>query len=302
MHKKLLIVGAKGMLGKALAGAFSDREPVRWDKEEVDITKEADVREKIAKLKPSVIINAAAYTDVDACETNREIAFAVNGYAVGYLAKAARDISATLVHYSTDYVFNGNCVEGYAENDEPQNPVNAYGESKYLGEKLLKDASGLQYYLIRTSWLFGFHGKNFVRTMLELGKKEEKLSVVSDQRGKPTYAEDLARATRELVGKPLVQPHGRTGLGRNSGLEPYPAGTYHLVNEPATTWYEFARAIFDAHAILHPQFKKPEITPCGSSAFPRPAHRPTYSILQNTKFPLLRPWREALEEYLKETM
>ncbi|MDO8557809.1 MAG: dTDP-4-dehydrorhamnose reductase [bacterium] len=282
VSNKLLIIGAKGMLGRALTGSFSDWELVCWDKEEIDITRESEVRKKISKFVPSVIVNAAAFTDVDACETNRELALAVNGRAVEYLAKAAREINATLVHYSTDYVFDGKNINGYAEDDEPQNPVNTYGESKLLGEQSLKSASGLQYYLIRTSWLFGERGKNFVRTMLDLGRTKERFSVVNDQHGKPTYAEDLAQATRKLIEKS------------------YPAGTYHLVNEPATTWYDFAKEIFDADAAKNPGANKPEIIPCDSSVFPRPAKRPLYSALKNTKFPLLRPWREALAEYLKE--
>ena len=281
MKKKLLIIGAKGMLGRALAGVFADRKPICWDRNEIDITREEGVKEKIAGLAPEIIINAAAYTDVDACETNRESARAVNGYAVGYLAKAAKDLGAVFAHYSTDYVFDGKSPDGYREGDKPARPVNYYGESKLLGEELIRSEKGLRHYLIRTSWLFGKQGKNFVQTMLENAKTNRTLSVVNDQHGKPTYARDLAVATRTLI------------------EAPYESGTYHLVNEPVTTWYDFARAIFDAYAATHPKFKKPDIIPCNSSAFPRPAKRPSYSLLRNTKFSPMRPWKEALEEHLK---
>lgn len=295
MERSVLILGARGMLGRELAEAFAGETPVLWDKEELDITNERMVREKIAAIRPDVIINVAAYTDVDACEKNEKLAFAVNADAVKHLAEAALACGATLVHYSTDYVFDGGNSSGYSESDVPANPVNVYGASKLLGEKFLCDAalvglirangtidsegSALKYYLIRTSWLFGAHGKNFVQTMLELARTKNEIRVVNDQHGKPTYAKDLALATKALVTKP------------------YPPGVYHLVNEPATTWHDFAHAIFDIAAARTPGFRAPRILPCASSEFPRPAQRPAHGVLLNTKFPLLRQWREAVADY-----
>ena len=270
------------MLGRELASIFAKEKPVLWDKEDIDITHRADVEEKIAGVKPSFIINAAAYTNVDACETERELAFAVNGYAVEYLAHAALRTGATFVHYSTDYVFDGTNSAGYAEDAIAKNPVNSYGASKLLGEQKLHEAvrRGLKVYLIRTSWLFGKHGKNFVSTMLALAKNKKEVSVVNDQHGKPTYATDLAVATQELV------------------VGSYAPGVYHLVNEPATTWYELACAIFDEYKKLHLGFHKPTVRPCASVEYPTAAPRPAYSALRNTKLPLLRSWREALREYM----
>lgn len=279
-----LVLGANGMLGRELAEVFLNQNPVLWDREDLDITDEAAVERVLGELKPKLIINAAAYTNVDACETDQEACTKVNGEAVWYLAKAARAIGAIFAHYSTDYVFDGENEDGYTENDEPKNSVNEYGQSKLLGERLLQEegAKGLRYFLIRTSWLFGRYGKCFPSVMLELAKVNNEIKVVSDQQGKPTHARDLAAATRQLI------------------EGPYESGIYHLVNEPETTWYSFATAIFDAYAAIHPEFKEPIVKPCATSEFPRPAKRPEYSVLINTKFPPLRPWREALEEYLAD--
>ncbi|MDP3963957.1 MAG: dTDP-4-dehydrorhamnose reductase [bacterium] len=284
-QSQVLIIGAKGMLGKELAGVFSEKDPILWDRDDLDITNEAAVREVLANLKPKLIINAAAYTNVDACETDQETCAKVNGEAVWYLAKTARAIGAAFVHYSTDYVFDGKKEEGYAESDEPINSVNEYGLSKLLGERLLREEgdAGLRYFLIRTSWLFGRYGKNFVSTMLEAAKTRDTLKVVSDQNGKPTCAQDLAVATRQLI------------------EGPYEPGIYHITNEPETTWFGFATEIFNSYASQNPDFKKPVVTPCESSEFPRPAKRPEHSILLNTKFPPLRLWSEALREYFTQT-
>ncbi len=270
---KILILGAKGMLGYELVEVFRDFEVFGWDKEEIDITSEIQVNEKIGELKPDIVINAAAYTDVDGCEKNKELAMNVNGYAIGYLASVCKKIGAIFIHYSTDYVFHGGNPDGYKEGDMPRNPLNVYSQSKLLGEKLLKENTEM-YYLIRTSWLFGKHGKNFVDTMLKLAQNQDELKVVNDQHGKPTYALDLAKKTREIVESQK------------------PCGIYHLTNEGVTTWYGFAREIFEIKNI------KVKTEPCRSIEFPRPAKRPHYSILLNTKLPPSRSWQEALREYL----
>ena len=283
MNRKILILGAGGMLGKELACVFASKKLVLWDKEDIDITRSIEVEEKISKIRPSLIINAAAFTNVDACETQQELARAVNGQAVGYIAREALRAGAALVHYSTDYVFDGANPAGYAEDAVAREPVNAYGASKLLGEEKLREAveQGLKAYLVRTSWLFGKHGKNFISTMLALAENKKEIAVVNDQHGKPTYAKDLADATLELV----------------AGL--HMPGTYHIVNEPVTTWYDFARAIFDAYTQLHPEFRKPAVISCSSAAYKTAARRPMHSALRNTKVPPLRPWKEALRAYLE---
>lgn len=243
--------------------------------EEIDITSEDQVNEKIGELKPSIVINAAAYTDVDGCEANKELAMKVNGEAVSYLASICKKIGAIFVHYSTDYVFHGHNSEGYKEGDTPRNPLNVYGQSKLLGEELLKKNTEM-YYLIRTSWLFGKHGNNFVDTMLKLAEERDELKVVNDQYGKPTYASDLAERTREIIEKRM------------------PCGVYHLTNEGATTWNDFAEEIFKIKNI------KVKVEPCASQEFQREAKRPQYSILLNTKLSPSRSWQEALREYLTD--
>ncbi|MBI1961322.1 MAG: dTDP-4-dehydrorhamnose reductase [Parcubacteria group bacterium] len=276
---KTLIVGASGMLGVELAKAFADDKPTLWDIDEIDITDPNQVHDKVGTLAPELIINAAAYTNVDACEENEELATRVNGAAVGHLADVASRLGATLVHYSTDYVFDGSKQAGYSEEDMP-NPINAYGRSKLAGERAIMKASKpltrsspLSYYLIRTAWLYGHGGKNFVETMLSLAEKGEPIKVVDDQIGSPTYAPDLAQATAELVASKAE------------------SGIYHRTNSGITSWYGFAKAIFGVYG------KDVDVSPCTTSEYPRPAKRPSYSVLQSTKLPPLRAWQEALGDY-----
>ena len=291
---KILILGA-GNLGAALAKTFEDLKPVVWDKADLDITDAPAARQKITALKPELILNAAAFTDTAAAETTRRAeALAVNATAVGLLAEIARDIGALFAHYSTDYVFHGNKKAGYTETDVPSEPVNYYGVTKLEGEKLMLRAFGASheriknqesriknpFYLIRTSWLFAPMGKSFPAAMLKLAETKPEIPVVNDQYGKPTYAPDLAKATRALIN------------------DQAPFGLYHLVNEPTMTWYDFAQLIFDTKASLDPKFSKPIVKPVSSSVFPSPIKRPAYSILLNTKQPPLRPIKEALVEFL----
>ena len=258
---KTLILGADGMLGHDLQKVFSD---AVFRGRDLDITDEAATCAFIQELNPDLVINAAAYTDVDGCEDNREIAFEVNGKALEYIAKACSKVGAVLVHYSTDYIFDGS-KEEYVESDAPD-PINAYGESKLLGEKNIMEHID-DYRIIRTSWLFGVHGKNFVETMLRLSGEMDTVRVVNDQFGKPTYTADLARKTAEIV-----------------GLAP---GIYHITNNGVCSWYEFAAAIID------------NVSPCSSEEFARRAKRPRYSVLVNTKTSPMRHWRDALGAYLK---
>lgn len=281
---KIVILGAKGMLGNDLGKVFADEKSYLLDKDELDITHRDEVVAYFFRTKPDVVINAAAYTDVDGCEINKELAMKVNGEAPGYLAEASKEIGAIFAHYSTNYVFSGSKREGYKEDDTPQNPCNFYGASKLAGENAVKKVGG-KYYLIRTSWLFGLRGlrvgerpRNFIETILRLAEEKDEIRVVNDQHGKPTFALDLARKTRELI------------EGKND------FGVYHITNEPATTWYEFAKEILE---IGHPP-KKARVVPCTSEEFPRPADRPRYSTLLNTKLSPLRSWKEALREYLEK--
>ncbi len=275
--KKILILGAQGMLGQDLAKVLANFSLTLWDKVEIDITDEYQVKTKISALQPEFIINCAAYTAVDDCEINKDIALAVNNRAVGYLAQAAKKIGAILMHISTDYVFDGQNKIGYAENSQEFGSVNFYGESKLLGEKTLQLITD-KFYLIRTSWLYGQHGKNFVNTMLQLARDKKELKVVNDQFGKPTYTVDLARQILYILDNNL------------------PLGIYHVTNETkegGISWFEFANGIFKLAKL------EVKVNPCSSQKFPRPATRPAYSALINTKLPPLRTWDEALAEYLK---
>ncbi|WP_410507585.1 dTDP-4-dehydrorhamnose reductase [Methanosarcina hadiensis] len=260
---KTLIIGSNGMLGSDLCRVFPDA--VKLTHKDLDITNREQVIESILKIKPSVVINAAAYTDVDGCEDNRELAFKVNGYGPGHIAEACSKVRATLVHFSTDYVFDGFRNE-YVESDTPY-PINVYGLSKLLGEQSIAENSG-DYRIIRVSWLFGTHGRNFVETMLKLSSEMGTVKVVNDQFGKPTYTVDLANKIKDIL-----------------ELE---SGIYHITNDGVCSWYEFASAVID------------NAVPCTSDEFPRKAKRPKYSVLVNTKTGPMRHWKEALKAYMKE--
>lgn len=275
------------MLGHDLLKVFSREDVIALGSTDLDITEQERVFEEFMTIQPDVVINATGYTNVDLAEKETEKANEINGYAVGVLAKASREVGATLVHFSTDYVFDGQKAGGYRE-DDVTNPVNAYGRSKELGEKLLIEEMEVQqdmyepegkYFLIRTSWLFGKHGKNFVDTMVKLGKDQPELKVVNDQHGKPTFTLDLARQVKFLL-----------------DTHEYPSGIYHVTNEEETTWYDFAKGIFGLYK------NKVSVLPCTSREYVRPAIRPQYSSLVNTKLPPLRPWKEALAEYLSDTL
>ncbi len=308
--KKLLILGAGGMLAADIKNIFKKSKKYKittWSRNELDITDEEAMNKKIVRLKPDIIINAAAYTAVDKCETELDTALLVNGYALRFLSEAALKTGAVLVHYSTDYVFDGKNPKGYKENDEP-NSLNAYGQSKFVGEQMILmtansvlggcagcamapkgcgkiiDKKPLKFYLIRTSWLYGRSGKNFVGTMISLAEKLPELKVVNDQFGKPTYTADLAKATKSLI------------------ESKHPFGIYHFTNETGKkgiTWYDFAKEIFKIKKI------KVKVKPVTTKEFYSGnknylAERPKYSMLLNTKLPKARNWKEALKEYLKE--
>lgn len=272
---KIAIVGAKGMLGSMLSVVFAEHSPLLLDREEIDITNEESVRNVLRAANVNVIINAAAYTNVDGAEEHSEDAFLVNETGVKNLALVAKELSATLVHFSTDYVFPGTNPNGYSEADSPGPAVNVYGNSKLAGERALKE-SGCDFYLVRTAWLYGPNGKNFVDTMIMLGQKEKSIQVVSDQFGCPTYTKDLS-----LYVKTLLE-------------EKYSFGIYHGTNNGSTSWFGFAQKIFE-----YTQNLAVVVKPVSSEEFPRPAKRPMYSILQNTKGPKMRAWEDALAEYVR---
>ena len=271
---KVLLLGANGQLGKALQKAlFSAFEVSAFTKDQLDITDFSALEKYLTEGKPDFVVNAAAYTNVDKAESEKELAQKINSEAVGTLAELCEKHDAKLIHFSTDYVFDGDDENGYLE-DADTNPINFYGETKLAGEQKIQ-ASGCDFAIIRTSWLYG-EGKNFVNTMLELTKKNTEIKVVSDQIGCPTYTKDLAKATRDLM------------LDDKKGV-------FHLTNSGSTNWADFARKIFE---LAQTQTKVIDIP---TSEYPTPAKRPLNSVLLNTKLPQLRSWEEALEEFLKTT-
>ena len=283
-NKTILILGAKGMLGQELVRVFSENAScavLGWDREEIDLTDFTFSERKIREVAPSHILNAVAYNAVDACETSEEEyaqAQLLNTEIPRRLAHIASQIDATFVHYSTDYVFDGTNTAGYSEVAKPH-PLSRYGMTKYRGEQAVLAAAG-QSYVIRLSKLFGkpavsTAGKqSFFEKMLLVAEGKTEVSAVDGERSCFTYTPDLARATRELL------------EDRSS------PGIYHLANSGVATWYEAAQELF--------RLVRPDVIvrPVSPDAFPRPAERPEYSELLNTKRPLLRDYREALQEFI----
>jgi len=274
---KVLLLGHKGMLGNDLMAQFRHRHDViGMDREEIDITRASECRRAVAETEPQLVINAAGYTNVDACETAKEECFAVNAEAVKNIAQACRDKNITVVHYSTDYVFDGNADHPYTEED-PCNPINTYGASKLAGEHHLKRLTD-NFILIRTAWLYGAKGKNFVSAILDRARDTGRLTVVDDQMGSPTCTRDLAAATELLVDKNA-------------------RGIFHVTNRGSCTWYDFARKI-----LKEARLDQVELSPMKTGELQRAARRPAYSVLGMQKFvaatgKTMQPWQLAFSDY-----
>lgn len=284
---RLLVTGAGGMTGWELARRAPEAgfHCTAFGRRELDVSDGAAVRDAVQSAQPDVILNAAAYTAVDRAESDREVAMRVNGEAPGHLARAAVEAGAAIVQISTDYVFDGTASAPYAP-DHPANPVSAYGESKLAGENAIREVSE-RHAIIRTSWVFSGRGRNFVRTMYAKNPGDE-LRVVNDQVGRPTSAGDLADALL-VVAKSM---HDDRSLH----------GTWHFANAGVTTWYDFARAIFDVRG-----GEAPAVRPVSTAEYPTAARRPAYSVLDTQSFEetfgvVPRHWREPLRETLRETM
>ncbi|WP_034644689.1 dTDP-4-dehydrorhamnose reductase [Bacillus methanolicus] len=274
----ILITGGNGQLGKELERQLSIAHSViSLGKQDLDITSKEDVEKIISNMKPQIIIHAAAFTAVDQCETDRKRAFEVNSLGAFYVAQAASKVGARMFYLSSDYVFDGNKHSPYVEEDEP-NPQSIYGMSKWLGEKLVLLFDHVT--VIRTSWLYGHDGKNFVKTMLELAKKNREFKVVNDQIGSPTYVYDLTETIIHLFDK------------KN--------GIYHVSNSGSCTWYVFAKTIFEEAG-----FNPKNVMPTTTEEYGALAPRPRYSVLghnallrENVNLP--RPWKEALKDFLRK--
>jgi dTDP-4-dehydrorhamnose reductase len=278
---KILLLGHKGMLGSDLVFKLSsEHEVVGLDKEEIDIVSASECKGAIKEIEPDIVINAAAYTNVDGCETAKDECFAVNAEAIKNIADACRDKNIRIVHFSTDYVFDGTVKQPYKE-DHKCNPINAYGESKLAGERYLRALSD-NYILIRTAWLYGVKGENFVQTILKKVKTTKKLTVVDDQTGSPTYTKDLAAAVDLLI---------------NQNAK----GIFHITNRGNCSWYQFAVKILQ-EAGIHDV----DVTPIKSNQLQRLAMRPAYSVLSMQKFiqttgKTMQPWQLGLRDYLESS-
>ncbi len=286
----ILLTGADGQVGSELLRALAPLgRVVAPRRAELDLSDEAALREKVRSLQPALIVNAAAYTAVDRAESERGTAFAVNAVAPGVLADEAACIGSTMVHYSTDYVFDGTKGTPYLESDEPS-PENVYGESKLAGD-LAVAASGAPHLILRTSWVYAARGHNFMRTMLRLAHEREELRVVSDQVGTPTPAWLLAEVTVRLLAG-----HAEGSAFPISTSE---RGVYNVTTKGSTTWHAFAESILN----LDPQQADQRcrvVTPITTADFPTPARRPAYSVLDTTRVERalgmpMPGWEEALE-------
>jgi dTDP-4-dehydrorhamnose reductase len=275
---RLLVTGANGILGRAIAERLGGAHTLLlWGREEADLTDPAQVEAAARGLTFDAVIHAAAMTDVDRCESEPELAFRSNRDATRHVGALAKERGATLVYVSSDYVFDGTKTSPYMEED-PTGPKSVYGSSKLAGEEVAA-ASGAPYIVVRTSWLFGAGGRNFVDTIAGKLSQGAPLRVVDDQKGSPTYARDLAHAIELLL---------RRGA----------QGVVHATNSGQTTWYGFAREIASAMGLVDAS-----ITPVRTEEFPRPAPRPRYSVLSGARFRALtgenlRPWEEGVRQYL----
>nr|WP_295972271.1 dTDP-4-dehydrorhamnose reductase [uncultured Bacillus sp.] len=276
----VLVTGVNGQLGHDVVKELTQKghQAYGTDRQDFDLTNEAEVKAYVKKLNPNCVIHCAAYTNVDKAESDEDMAYHVNALGTKYLAEAARDAGAKMVYISTDYVFNGNNTEPY-EVDQETDPIGVYGKTKLAGEEFLKSTLN-KYYIVRTAWVYGINGHNFVKTMLRLGKERGELGVVHDQVGSPTYTVDLAKLLVEMA-------------------ETDKYGVYHATNSGICSWYEFAVEIFSQAGL------EVKLNPLTTEQYPTPAKRPKYSVLSKNKltergFTPLRDWKEALSAYLKE--
>ncbi|WP_270406862.1 dTDP-4-dehydrorhamnose reductase [Paenibacillus timonensis] len=283
---KVLVTGARGQLGQDVVLLFESagHQVLPSDRDALDITDDAACLEVVKKFTPNVIIHCAAYTAVDQAESDVDAAYAVNAVGTRNMVLASEQVKAKFCYISTDYVFDGTAISPYQEYDNT-NPRSVYGKSKRAGEVLVQSLSSA-FFIVRTSWVYGLHGQNFVKTMLKLGQEKPVLSVVHDQKGSPTYTVDLAAFLLELI-----------------QTEKY--GIYHVSNSGECTWYEFAQAIFEEARDILGQNYLAQVKPCTTDEFPRPAPRPRNSVMDHLSirtngFQDLRLWREALNAFITE--
>lgn len=289
---RILLTGSNGQVGRALRNTLPPLgEVLALDRGGLDLADADSIRKTVREFRPTLIVNAAAYTAVDRAETEAGLAMAVNGIAPGVLAEEAKRLNATLVHYSTDYVFDGRKSTAYIETDTP-NPLNVYGMTKLAGEQAVQTV-GAAHYILRTSWVYAAEGANFMNTILRLGRERPELRIVDDQTGAPTWARAIAEMTVQILAT------GRGNISPRHGL-------YHLTAAGAVTWCGFARAIFDTAQRIS-KTVPPKLTPITTADYPLPARRPANSLLNTARLTRTfgitpAPWQDMLERCLLEKL
>ena len=287
VQRTILVTGVNGQVGFELARTLQGLgRVVAADRSMLDLSNLDQVRSVVRDVRPALIVNPAAYTAVDKAESEAELAMTINGHAPGVLADEAKKLGIPLIHYSTDYVFNGEKEGAYVE-DDPTDPQNVYGRTKLAGERAIA-ASGANHLIFRTSWVYGTRGRNFLLTMLRLGAERPELKVVADQFGAPTWSNTIATLTAHVVAQALAADDGAQWWRERSGV-------YHLSAAGSTSWHGFASAIFE----LSKLDRRPAVLPIPASEYPTPARRPVNSRMSNEKlarvFGVRAPgWREAL--------
>lgn len=282
---KILLTGSTGQVGYELARSLQGLgEVVAVDRNVMDLSNLDQVRDVIRTVRPQLIVNPAAYTAVDKAESEPELAYRVNAEAPGLMAQEAKLLGAAMVHYSTDYVFDGSDPSPRGE-DDATGPLNVYGASKLAGEQAIA-AAGIDHLIFRTSWVYGMRGKNFLLTMMRLAKEREELKVVADQHGAPTWSRTIADTTALVLAQAQAQTQAGADWWRQN------SGVYHLSAQGQTTWFEFTQAIVEAAGLSC------RVLPIGSAEYPTPARRPQYSVMSSerlvSRFCHLPDWKQAL--------
>jgi dTDP-4-dehydrorhamnose reductase len=287
---KVLVTGAGGQIGSDLVPLLREQgvNVVATTRSEIDFCRPAELKEAVSTIRPDWVVNCAAYTKVDLAEREREQAFLINRDAVSSLARVAAEVGAALLHISTDFVFGGDQGRPYAESD-PVEPLSVYAQSKWEGEEAVRQAGG-RHIILRTAWVYGVRGHNFVKTILRLASERDRLEVVDEQIGTPTWSRDVAGVITELIVTQRIRP--------------VPEGTYHFTNEGVASWYDFANAILEEGRRLGFPIRAREVVPIPVEAYPLPARRPYFSVLNKQKIReyLRQPiphWRDSLRRMLE---
>jgi len=310
MTSRILLTGKNGQVGAELALLLPALgEVIALDRQDLDLSRPDDVRRTIQEICPALIINAAAYTAVDQAEKEEAVARAINADAPALMAQEAKKIGAGLVHYSTDYVFDGSKHSPYEENDR-SNPVSVYGKTKLAGEQAIQQI-GLPHLIFRTAWVYGTRGRNFLLTILRLASQREELGIVHDQFGAPTWCREIARGTVSVLKRLMADQGGSLSLPEAGGL-------YHMTAAGVTTWHDFAEAILDEASRVPPNLSwlssatggrtliAKRINPITTAQYPTPARRPAYSVLSNSRLAQdfgvqLAAWRTQLHAAVAES-